>query len=443
MHKLRRALTWTRRLALAVCAILFTLSCFTVLTAGKGPFAGPEFSYASSVSGVIVFVDLHPSAGPRAKLAPYASFIMLSDARAQGRIYTDAFHWQTLGFQFIFRKLPASAYGRPSSVFALVIPYWPLPAILFYPEFRLLMFRLRARTISKMSPTEPPAESSVVQKDLTCVHCGYNLRTLGSTRRCPECGSLVADTLTLNSDLARSRPNWLRSLALGNRLLLLSRILLAAIYIEACSYNNSLAGGFAIAMCILHVAGTFFLTAKEHPHLYAADGRRALLQRFLALASALSIGAGIYQQATVTPITAWSIKLWPPLLAWSGAGFWRLPAIALLLTGWLLYCTCVFFECRYLAKLAARLLDPFMTRHCKIAALGASAGGLLALCVMPDILDWQSMSQYLPAFLVLVIWSLFLLWISFLNAYCAARFTQQYWLAAERWRRKETNPALA
>ena len=46
------------------------------------------------------------------------------------------------------------------------------------------------------------ADSLPIPDDLNCVQCGYNLRELTNSGRCPECGSPVADTIDALAPLA-------------------------------------------------------------------------------------------------------------------------------------------------------------------------------------------------------------------------------------------------
>lgn len=53
--------------------------------------------------------------------------------------------------------------------------------------------------------------AALVEKDLSCVGCGYNLRTRPLDGACPECGRSVRSTLEF-PHLSRSAPRWLTSL---------------------------------------------------------------------------------------------------------------------------------------------------------------------------------------------------------------------------------------
>lgn len=52
----------------------------------------------------------------------------------------------------------------------------------------------------------------VIDEDLHCVHCGYNLRTLATDGDCPECGAPVEETVHLPQTMSPRERNMLRFL---------------------------------------------------------------------------------------------------------------------------------------------------------------------------------------------------------------------------------------
>jgi hypothetical protein len=64
-------------------------------------------------------------------------------------------------------------------------------------------------------PTNPALDADGrVAKDLACIQCGYNLRTLHREARCPECGLAVRRSLR-GDWLKHSDPAWLAKIAGG------------------------------------------------------------------------------------------------------------------------------------------------------------------------------------------------------------------------------------
>jgi hypothetical protein len=62
--------------------------------------------------------------------------------------------------------------------------------------------------------SEASAEPDALSADRLCVRCGYNLRSLRRTGRCPECNTPIARSLRTRM-LAESNPAWLRAMRDG------------------------------------------------------------------------------------------------------------------------------------------------------------------------------------------------------------------------------------
>jgi hypothetical protein len=70
------------------------------------------------------------------------------------------------------------------------------------------------------APTgEQSTTATVIESDLHCIRCGYNLRTLSVEGRCPECGSLVCETI--DADLPG---RWRKRVRAGLLLLMLQNL---------------------------------------------------------------------------------------------------------------------------------------------------------------------------------------------------------------------------
>ena len=59
-----------------------------------------------------------------------------------------------------------------------------------------------------------------------CLRCGYDLRGLDPASHCPECGLSVSFTLNPPAALCAAPPEWVRTLAIGAALFLLSFVLI-------------------------------------------------------------------------------------------------------------------------------------------------------------------------------------------------------------------------
>jgi hypothetical protein len=121
---------------------------------------------------------------------------------------------------------------------------------------------------------EPPM---LIDHDLPCRHCGYNLRGLTTDRACPECGTAVGRTL-LGDQLRFSDPAWVRTLAKGMTWLLygvLAQLLVALstpfaglFYQSINTHALQLASAFA---GMLSLVGYWLITTPE-PTVEAVSG---------------------------------------------------------------------------------------------------------------------------------------------------------------------------
>jgi hypothetical protein len=118
-------------------------------------------------------------------------------------------------------------------------------------------------------------------------------------------------------------------------------------------------------------------------------------------------------------------------------GYFHPLTLELALGAWLVFALLIVMEYQFLARLAARLLDRFMTEHCKIAGIGAAVGGIVVLCIVRTLARFGfplSGPRMWAVIGVVVLWQLFVIWAAFMNGYCALRFLQQAWVAERNWR---------
>ena len=121
-------------------------------------------------------------------------------------------------------------------------------------------------------PGSPAATvGGVVASDAACRKCGYNLRGISTTSRCPECGTAVG--VSLHGDLLRfSEPKWLDSLRLGLNLILAGILVVVGLMIGviAMGFGSSSRGLIeaispVVGLCagLLMFGGAWLLTAPD------------------------------------------------------------------------------------------------------------------------------------------------------------------------------------
>jgi hypothetical protein len=75
-------------------------------------------------------------------------------------------------------------------------------------------------------------EGELIVDDLSCVHCGYNLRGLTRDHICPECGTSIARSIYGNQ-LRYCDPQWLETLRFGTALTLWNILITILLYMGA------------------------------------------------------------------------------------------------------------------------------------------------------------------------------------------------------------------
>lgn len=111
--------------------------------------------------------------------------------------------------------------------------------------------------------TEPPAAT------VQCARCGYDLRGLEVSSRCPECGLEIRHSLEAGGEIHRSRPAWIRSLSVATLLLLV--LFAGTIVLGMGGFDWMLyrpAGyGVALAFGITFAVSAWLLTRPENPQI--------------------------------------------------------------------------------------------------------------------------------------------------------------------------------
>ncbi len=135
--------------------------------------------------------------------------------------------------------------------------------------------------------------------DVTCIHCGYNLRGLLPSGRCPECGSNIIDSV--RGDLLKfADPAWLDKLRFGTSLKLWSILLailsgVAAAALALFSSFSSLGQIIGLEAGAVGLWATFLITTQE-PRLSLGEDPFTLRKVIRGCALAAFLGS-ILQQA--------------------------------------------------------------------------------------------------------------------------------------------------
>jgi hypothetical protein len=316
----------------------------------------------------------------------------------------------------------ATNWGMPGRRLDLKAPFAGAIAVLLIPPFFVwVLLPMRRRGINAIRQSaEARIENTPVTTDLTCVHCGYNLRTLSSMSRCPECGLPVNESLSPSADLATSRPAWLKRMVAGNVLLFLAKGFLLAAFVTVFQRNGGFveeyppALGCSGAFIVLYAAGIFFVTTGKYPRMPPSSRVSEIRLRKLAAASLLCLTAGVCYQAIRT-ITAPR----PKGLMGAVSVEWYWPSLLLLLIGWIFYCICVTFESRLLSRLASRLGDPVLTRLCIwVGSITAASGLALIYGAERIVMQWMELGIFT---VVIILWIVSLICAGLINLDVATR----------------------
>src|SRR5439155_22890930 len=108
------------------------------------------------------------------------------------------------------------------------------------------------------------SSTDIVQSDVHCVRCDYNLRMQPIDGRCPECGAAIVQTLNFPR-LARSAPRWLTSLCDSTTLLLVGWVLFGA-FMGTWPHPVMQAIGMTVPWALCWMA-VWMLTRTEVRHL--------------------------------------------------------------------------------------------------------------------------------------------------------------------------------
>lgn len=255
--------------------------------------------------------------------------------------------------------------------------------------------------------TQQPADASVVEADLDCIRCGYNLRTLTCSGQCPECGERVALSLP-GRTLAAADARWLRAQWQGAMVQGIGLIVVDAIlFVAGCAWGHSALVFYGVLPALLLASATAVLrmcrSEPGGPYHGDASWLRWLV-RVVSVITAISLAGYAAIQ--------WAERLWHYHL--SNMVFWQavlgIPGFA----GGLVANSLIAW---YFSRLAKRLPSRRLVVHGRWAAWSAVI--VVAVMVVASIVLESNYRMPMPAWVINVVWmtlySALLLWPA---AYC-------------------------
>ena len=294
-----------------------------------------------------------------------------------------------------------------------------------------------------------PADHATVEAD-DCYRCGYALHGIADDQPCPECGLLARRSRRVTDDLHRTRPRWLRRIALGTALIFMGVVLFGTFPLIASRLAEVLQAWRALRLSptwrpllplltlspmsvatLMLLAGTLLLTSREGyaPADHADRWRRRALRALAAHATVgiLSVNVEMHAHRDGIVIDSGANAALTVLQV--------ICAISIIPFPLLLFA--------HLRLLARRVRSAHLAEHCAIVGAGMSAT-LLVFFATSTISnharqlglsrDWMSRSTIALGLVVglIVMMALFAIW----SVYLLVRFAFAFRRAA-RARRRE------
>jgi hypothetical protein len=214
-----------------------------------------------------------------------------------------------------------------------------------------------------------PVSTTTVDRDVPCRRCGYNLRGLSVSGRCPECGAAVS--VSVQGDwLCYSEPGFLRTLRRGISYILWSMLFSVAVGVLGIVLEFAAGPAPAIYIAfaslladLLGIAGAWMLTAPDPGGI--GEDRYGASRKIIRIT--LAIGAVYYL-----------FNFMDTLRGAGTPGVHRLvQAIAFLAA--MIGLVGEFAQLSYLSRLALRLPDSDLSRRARqvMWGLGVSYGAVL------------------------------------------------------------------
>lgn len=111
-------------------------------------------------------------------------------------------------------------------------------------------------------PVSESVGRAVLQRDVPCGNCGYNLRGLPRNGRCPECGRNIKDSLYRDDRLELCQIEWVRTLCWGLWILLAGLLIFGVAGAAVIAREDQIAM-LAIPAAALMATGLWLITTRE------------------------------------------------------------------------------------------------------------------------------------------------------------------------------------
>lgn len=234
-----------------------------------------------------------------------------------------------------------------------------------------------------------------VAVNLPCIHCRYNLRTLASEGRCPECGHPVMESLRARY-LWQSPPSWVENITTAARALticvglvlglIISIAFVGLIHPPFAESGTACAAVLLVFLPLVVIAGLVGLTERDPNLRHMPEGFNA------------------------RRVIRWSLQLIPVVIV----AF--VLALAVRRLSWLqLPCVCVALSalilllavpplalCRHLATLMRRIPSPRLVRFARVEFWAVAFAE--ALLVAGNVLDWFRVGPFIPIWRTKIVW---------------------------------------
>lgn len=221
--------------------------------------------------------------------------------------------------------------------------------------------------------SEIPLARPILEQDILCIGCGYNLRGLDAAGRCPECGLAISDS-THGDLLAFADARWLGKLKLGTSLKLWNIVIsifgsfIVGILIGVIGAPPQFIIVAAAIGGVLGLMATFSITSQEPRIVLTEDP--VTLRKFIRVCAVVAMFTGLPHHmvgaATVQGIPALDSQ-------W----FWGLLGVLAGLAGLVVF----FGELKYLRTFALRARELQLARSTRILMWILGIGMLVVILV--------------------------------------------------------------